>query len=231
MSPKEYTARVSKISEWASGLKSIYLVFDGEKMDYKAGQYLMMSAEIDGKKESRAYSIASAPQDEAVEIVFRVVGPFTKYLDTLKVNDTIKVIGPFGHLTTETAKEKNLIFIATGTGISPLLSMVRDIHKKGMCGHFDSITLLYGTRYKNMLVHREELELHEKTCPHFRFVPILSREEGWVGRKGHIQQHLPEFVRKDADYFVCGLREMTDEIEKILSEKGVAKENIHLERY
>lgn len=229
--PKEYSAVVTNVIEWAEGLKSIYLKFGGERMPFQAGQYVMLSTEINGKKENRAYSIASTPLDEELEIVYRVVGPFTNYLSGLKIGDKIEIVGPFGHFTLEQARQRNLVYIATGTGISPLLGMIMGIHKSKSCTHFDSLVVLYGTRYENMLVHRKELEEHERNCKNFKFFPVLSREEKWSGKKGHVQAHVAEFVKENTDYFICGLPEMTDEIEKILLEKGVKKENIHLERY
>ncbi|MEM3364256.1 MAG: FAD-dependent oxidoreductase [Candidatus Micrarchaeia archaeon] len=228
---KEYTAIVGKVVVWADGLKSIYLRFKDEKMAFSAGQYVMLRAKINDKLESRAYSIASTPIDDEIEIIFRVVGPFTTYLDRLKEGDIIEVVGPFGHLNKGMAKRRNAVFVATGTGLSPLLSIITDIIKSGECARFGSIVLLYGTKYENMLVHKKEIEELMAKCPNFVFCPILSREEKWVGRSGHVQAHIGEFIKDDTDYFICGLPAMTDEVEKILLEKGVKKECIHLERF
>ncbi|GEM_PF-1403902 len=229
---KEYKVAVSGIKVWADGLKSIFLNFrESERMDFKAGQYVMLKAVLEGKWASRAYSIASTPQDDTIEIIFRVVGAFTKYMDGLKVGDELMLIGPFGHLTLDMAENRKIVCIATGTGVSPLLGMIRDIHKRNACANFDKIVFIYGTKYRNMLVYNDELEAYEKSCGKFEFVPVLSREENWEGKKGHVQNALAGFTWPDADYFVCGLPAMTDEVEKMLLEKGIRKENIHMERY
>lgn len=228
---REYTVAVSEVKEWADGIKSLFLSFQGERMPYKAGQYVLLKAAVGGKEVSRAYSLASTPSDERLEIIIRVVGEFTGYLNTLKAGDALTLIGPFGHFTLDLCKGKNVVFVATGTGISPLLGMIRGAHKSGACRNYGSITLVYGTRYQNMLVYREELERHAKECPNFRFVPVLSREENWAGRRGYVQGVVSEIAAPDTDYFICGLPAMTDEVEKILLEKGVRKELIHLERY
>ncbi|MEM0437752.1 MAG: FAD-binding oxidoreductase [Candidatus Micrarchaeia archaeon] len=228
---KEYAVTVSEVREWADGIKSIFFSFNGERMPYKAGQYVLLKAIISGREVSRAYSLASVPNDENLEIIIRVVGEFTQYLNTLKVGDALKLIGPFGHFTLDLCKGKNVVFVATGTGISPLLGMARELHKSGGCKRFESITMVYGTRYKDMLVYREELEQHERECPNFRFVPVLSREENWAGRKGYVQGVVSEIAAPDTDYFICGLPAMTDEVEKILLERGIKRELIHLERY
>lgn len=228
---KEYSVSVSEVREWADGLKSLFLSFDGEPMQYKAGQYVLFKATIDGKEVSRAYSLASTPQDGKLEVIIRVVGAFTNYLNALKVGDKVKLIGPFGHFTLDMCKGKSVVYVATGTGISPLLGMARGAHNDGKCGNFDNITLIYGTRYQNMLVYKDELEQHSKMCPNFKFVPVLSREEDWSGKKGYVQDVVKEIAAQETDYFICGLPAMTDEVEKILLEKGVKKELIHLERY
>lgn len=228
---KEYAVTVSGVKEWADGIKSIFLSFNGERMPYKAGQYVLLKAMINGREVTRAYSLASTPYDECLEIIIRVVGEFTSYLNTLKVGDALALIGPFGHFTLDLCRGKNVVFVATGTGISPLLGMLREAHKRGRCMDFGSITLVYGTRYKNMLVYREELEQHASECHNFRFVPVLSREENWPGKRGHVQGVVSEIAAPDTDYFICGLPAMTDEVEKILLEKGIKRELIHLEKY
>jgi ferredoxin-NADP reductase len=176
---RSFVMRVAKVKEWCEGIKSIFLEYTGnERMDYNAGQYVLLSASINGNKISRAYSIASSPNMENVEIIFRVAGVFTNYLNTLREGDTITMIGPFGHLSLDRVQSRKIIFIATGTGISPFISIIRDMHNKEICGKFENIVVIYGTRYKNMIVYFDEFVEHSKKCGNFNFVPVLSREDG-----------------------------------------------------
>lgn len=232
MMVKEYEMQISKVQEWCEGIKSIFLEYTGnEKMQFKSGQYVFLKAQVDGKLTVRAYSIASTPYDDKIEILFRVVGTFTNYLNTLSVGDKILMVGPFGSFSTEEAKNKKIVYIATGTGISPLLSMLRTLFKENKCSEYKKIVFIYGTRYKKMLVCKEEFDNMMKTCENFEFVPVLSREEEWRGRKGHVQNCLGEYIFNECDYFICGLPIMTDDVKKLLIKKGIAEQNIHTEKY
>ncbi len=223
---KQFEAEIVRIKEWAPGLKSIYLRLN-EKMEFKAGQYVLLKDQVDGKPVSRAYSIASSPEEEEVEILFRVVGLFTNHLNTRKVGDKLTVIGPFGHMTVDRISKNRVVFIATGTGVSPHISIVKELVK----GCDKEVYMLYGTRYKSMLAHYGELKNMEEKCSKFKFYPVLSREENWDGYKGHVQDVLGEFIKEDSDYFVCGLPAMADDVIKMLTERGVPKENIHVEKF
>ncbi|MGB9635358.1 MAG: ferredoxin--NADP reductase [Candidatus Micrarchaeia archaeon] len=229
---RDFVMRVSKVKEWCEGIKSIYLEYVGaDRMEYNAGQYVLLSGVVGGKKISRAYSLASQPSSKNIEIIFRVVGVFTGYLNTLKEGDTITMTGPFGHISLSNVRSSKVVFIATGTGVSPFISIIRDMHEKGMCGKFEKIVLIYGTRYRNMIVHFDDFVEHSKECKNFNFVPVLSKEENWNGKKGHVQDVLNEFIYEDAEYFICGLPLMTEDVVKILGQKGISMNKIHLERF
>ena len=223
---KQYEGEIVRIKEWAPGLKSIYLRLN-EGMEFKAGQYVLLKDEVDGKPVSRAYSIASPPNEEEIEILFRVVGLFTNHLNNRKVGDKLAVIGPFGHMTIDRISKNRVVFIATGTGVSPHISIVKELVKK--CDK--EVEMIYGTRYKSMLAHYEELKEMEEKCPKFKFHPVLSREENWDGYKGHVQDVLDEFIKENSDYYICGLPAMADDVIRMLTEKGVPKENIHVEKF
>ncbi len=232
MMAKEYEMRVSKVKEWCDGIKSIYLEYVGkEKMLFKSGQYVFLKTVLEGSPIVRAYSIASTPHDEHIEILFRVVGKFTNYLNQLQPGDKITMVGPFGTFSIDEARHNKVVYIATGTGISPLLSMLRTMFIENKCNRYEKIVFIYGTRYKSMLVCKEEFREMEKICDNFEFVPVLSREKEWEGKKGHVQDVLSEHIFKDCDYFVCGLPAMTDDVKRMLLEKGIPEQDIHTERY
>ncbi len=223
---REFEGTIVRVKEWAEGLKSIYLKLN-ERMEFKPGQFVLLKDEVDGKEISRAYSIASSPEEEELEILFRVVGVFTNHLNKLNVGEKLKVIGPFGHATIDRIKQDRVVFIATGTGISPHISIVKKLIKE--CNR--EMIVLYGTRYKSMIAHYEDLEEMENKCDKLKFYPVLSREENWDGFKGHVQDVLNQFIDPNSNYFICGLPQMADEVIEMLKDKGVPKENIMVEKF
>jgi CDP-4-dehydro-6-deoxyglucose reductase len=125
---------------------------------------------------------------------------------------------------------RDSIFIATGTGIAPFRSIVQ-AHVNESSPAF---TLLFGVRYESHLLYREEFEEIARRYPQFRFWPTLSRPDAaWKGRQGHVQAHLTEALgeRRDVDFYLCGLREMVDDVRGVLKAQGFDRKQIFYEKY
>ena len=101
------------------------------------------------------------------------------------------------------------------------------------------ITLLFGVRYEEGLLYRDELEALAKEYPSFTFMPTLTRPDaGWQGRIGRVQEHLDEALalpatgeKQDVDIYICGLRDMVESVRKELLERGFDRKQIISERY
>ena len=101
------------------------------------------------------------------------------------------------------------------------------------------ITLLYGARYEEGLLYREEFEQLACIYPSFKFMPTVTRPSLlWRGRRGRVQEHLDEALGTQkgrtlasVDVYVCGLREMVDDIRRELEERGLERGQIFYERY
>jgi len=221
---------IKKIVIRSEDVKTFYIKTD-KKIEYKAGQFIMLKAMVGDKKIGRAYSVASINDEEFIEITFKVCGEFTNYLNTLKEGDKITCQGPFGHFTLYKNTNKKIVFIATGTGITPIRSILREMYKKKNIGNFDKLTLIYGSRYLNTLNYNEEFVTMNVDFDNFEYIPVLSREDNWNGKKGHVQSIVKENIDKDATYFICGLPIMAEEVHKILTENGIEKKNIVVERF
>jgi CDP-4-dehydro-6-deoxyglucose reductase, E3 len=221
---------IEKIIERSEDVKTFYIKTD-KKIEYEAGQFVMLKAEIEGKKIGRAYSVASINEDEFIEITFKVCGEFTKYLNKFKEGDKIICQGPFGHFTLNKNQNKKIVLIATGTGITPIRSMLREIYMKKKMDEFEKITLIYGSRYLKTLNYNEEFTTMNVEFDNFEYIPILSREEEWKGKRGHVQSVVKENIDKESTYYICGLKIMAGEVHKILTEAGVEKNNIIVEGF
>jgi NAD(P)H-flavin reductase len=221
---------IEKIVQRSEDVKTFYIKTE-KKIEYKAGQFVMLKAQIKDKKIGRAYSVASINEDELIEITFKVCGEFTNYLNTLKEGDKLICQGPFGHFTLDKNKNKKLVLVATGTGITPIRSILRDLYLNKKMKEFEKITLIYGSRYLKTLNYHEEFVTMNVEYDNFEYIPILSREEKWEGKKGHVQSVVKENIDKENTYYICGLSVMAKEVKEILIENNIQKENIIVEGF
>ena len=150
-----------------------------------------------------------------------------------KVGEEIEIIAPLGSFKIdESSKNKDLIFIATGTGISPFISMIPLLLKNGFN---KKIILISWFRNEKGWLYKQEFEQLEKKYKNFKYLTILSSPEkkeykGEVGRvQKLIEKHIPENFK--GDFYICGLKTMIDGVIKLLEEKGVSKNSIFFEKY
>src|SRR5579862_5725744 len=176
-----------------------------EGLHFQPGQFTSFTELIQGKKITRAYSLAAAPSGgNRFELCLnRVVeGHLSPRLFAMQPGETIEMRQPLGMFVLRNPP-RDSIFIATGTGIAPFRSMLQ-AHLSAASPAF---TLLFGVRYEWHLLYRAEFEEMASRQPHFRFWPTLTRpDSGWSGRSGRVQSHLEEAVasRRDLDVYLCG---------------------------
>lgn len=231
-------AKLIERVEVAPGLASfVFEAEDGPAFEFTPGQFVSFTAEIGGKRITRAYSIASAPEPERegsprrFELYLNLApgGVFSPLLFEMHSGDTLEMRPPLGMFVLRQPPRDSL-FIATGTGIAPFRSILR-AHL-----HADSpqFTLLFGVRHESHLMYRAEFEEMAHAFPQFRFWPTLSRpESAWTGRTGHVQAHLEEALggRLDVDVYLCGLKLMVDDVRTRLKAAGFDRKQIFYEKY
>jgi len=203
-----------------------------ERLDFIPGQFVSLMGEVNGKKITRAYSIASAPNGTSrFELCLNRLqeGIFSPYLFALKPGDAVDMRLPLGMFVLRKPPRESVL-IATGTGIAPFRSILH-AHVNETWPPF---TLLFGVRYESHLMYRAEFEEMARKFPLFRFMPVLSRPDAnWSGRTGHVQAHLAEAIgdRRDLDVFLCGMKAMVDDVRNILKETGFDRKQILFEKY
>lgn len=203
-----------------------------DRLEFAPGQFVSLKHEVDGKEITRAYSLASAPrEDNRFELCLNRVegGHLSPYLFAMRPGDAVEMSAPLGTFVLRDPP-RDSILIATGTGITPFRSYLRAYLPKGS----PSFTLLFGVRHETHLLYRAEFEELERLHPHFRFQPTLTRPgAGWTGRSGRVQAHLEEAIggRRDLDFYLCGLKEMVDDVRSILKGMGFDRKQIRYEKY
>ena len=267
----EYNATVIAREEISPGNIVLRVRTDGDLFDFEAGQFAVLGlkpeaprvehAGLDpegeplgkpGKLVRRAYSIASSSKEhEYVEFYVTLVpsGELTPRLFALAIGSRLflstKATGLF--TLDRVPDEQNVLFLSTGTGLAPYMSMLRT-HL--LCGGDRKFGVLHGARVSWDLGYRAELESLDRLCGNFTYIPAITRPEedpSFQGATGRLQTHLESdiLVKKAGLHldperthvFVCGNPGMIEASSAWLTEHGFqadaprAPGNLHTEKY
>ncbi|MGD1822827.1 MAG: flavin reductase family protein [Pleomorphochaeta sp.] len=229
---------VNKIIEHGKLARTIRLTSkDGVLPIFEAGQYLNIFTEIEGVRTSRPYSISSSPLQRAyyeITIARTKTGFVSDFLlDNVKVGDEFVANGPAGSFHHNPIfHSKKSVMIAGGSGITPFMSMSREI--------FDSrldreVHLIYGCRNSESVLFKDELEALAKNYKNFTFSLVLSEpEEGFKGKTGFIDEAcITSLVNdiKGSTFYICGPQIMNDFVVKALLSLDVRKAMIRREMF
>ena len=202
------------------------------------GQFIIVKVPVpqaDGTSTvvQRSYSIANAPGQPWVEITFNVhpQGAVTPILYDVKEGESVEAIGPFGQFKAALDAEE-YVFIAGGTGISPIAGFIRQLEQSGK-----PMTLLYSVKVPEEIIFRREFEALAAAGT-LRFFPTVTRPEEsaepWSGSVGRIDA---EFIKKRVSdlqrpmYYICGPPQMVPLMVDTLKVFGVPAERIKIEAW
>jgi len=170
-----------------------------ERVDYLAGQYVGLR--YDGT--SRAYSLSSSPTEDHLEICVRRVtdGRLSpKLCGDLEVGDEFTLRGPHGDLVLGERSSRDLVFLATGTGVAPLRGMIEYLFATGRDTHGGErrdVWLFLGAAWEDDLPYHEQFEALAAERANFHYVPTVSRESAlseWDGETDYVQHALLKHV-------------------------------------
>ena len=244
MSTKFYALPVASINSETATCVSIGFQIPADlksTFTFTPGQYLTIKATINGEEIRRSYSICSAPQESQIRVAVKQVaqGKFSTYaLQELKVGDVLELMPPMGNFVSKsTAPAKHTLLIAAGSGITPMMSMI----KTGLTSNNqDRFTLLYGNQTRQSIIFREELEdLKNKYVSRLSLNHVLSREALDLPiMHGRIDaQKCTEFSKgifdctQITEAFICGPEAMILEVKNTLLALGMDNSNIHIELF
>jgi len=201
-------------------------------MDFIPGQFVSFTEHLHGKEVTRAYSISSPPFENRFDLVLNRVadGRFSPHLFNLEPGAELDFKGPYGNFVFRDPLADS-IMVATGTGIGPFRSMLMAQLPHDSQTQF---TLLFGVRHDHGILYREQFEEMERQHKNFRFLPTLTQPgAGWQGLTGRVQPHVMQTLgaRRDMDIYICGMKEMVDDLRGVLKASGLDRRHVIFEKY
>jgi glycine betaine catabolism B len=231
------TLLLAQIEEQTHDSKTLrFLVPKERRFCAKPGQFLTFLWTIGGERVPRSYSISSSPtHTNYLEITPKRMenGCVSVFLnDQAKPGLTVEATGPYGQFCFDETLHQNIVLIAAGSGITPMISMLRYIDDLGLSTR---VTLLYCVRTRKDIIFETELGRLGKSLSNFRYSVCLSQpDENWKGRSGHltdefISQHVTDL--HSPTFFLCGPKGFMQNARQILSTLGVDQNRINQESF
>ena len=208
---------------------------------FAPGQFVMiaipgvMNTVVKGQLKWASMSIASTPKDKGfIELGMDDGEPegVRHYVcSKLKLGEEIMVKGPFGRFVMN-GNEQELVFIALGTGITPIMGMVRELLNTGSK---KKIVLFYSIKNSNLYLFGKELEELAEKFKNFELITTVTRNDAsWKGERGRLQEHFSrfDFGNKQAKtFFICGSPKGVIEIIDALKSLGFKEDQIKKEQW
>ncbi len=229
---KEYEARVVR-REWVTPdtLEIGFEPVGAPMFDFHPGQYVSVVLDADEgkelKRELRPYSMWNHPDEfEYAVTVAKMVdgGRCTQgWMKNVAVGTSLKFVGPLGGFVLRRPLHPHIYFVATGTGVVPFRSMLKDMRATGELRSVKT-TLLFGVRSQDDLFAVDEFERYARDFPSFTFLPTLSRPKaGWDGAVGRVTKHLAEWDLPvdDMQIYFCGNGQMVSYGVELMKDKGL----------
>lgn len=236
---------IVKLSETAKAIR----FRSSKKVDFLPGQFFMLQFNlkekngftIPEKKESiqkRAFSISSSPSSSYIEITAKKTeNPFVSaYLaEHMEIGEKVLATGPYGRFFfNENEARNNILLLGAGSGIAPLICIVRHILEKKFPLN---IRLVYSNKSENEILWKDEIEKLAKENDDFNYIFTITQDAhntAWKGERGRINSNMVKKMLKDernTDCYLCGPLEFVKEMEKILSSLNIENNRIKKEIY
>ena len=246
---KDVGLEVQEIKRLTEDSYAVRLKLNGVKFDYYAGQFIMLKfdplKETEDfkvhnnipKTQSRAYSMSSSPvNSDFLEITSKKTpnGFISDYmLKVLRPGDIIKVSGPYGKFYVDENENENLFLIGAGSGISPLMSILRFYLDKSKNS---KVIMLFSNKKFSDIIWYDELNTMQKTHEEFKCFFTLTQKdhEDWNGFEGRINGEMIKKCVGDINnykFYICGPPLMVDSTIIDLKNLGVEISRIKIEKY
>lgn len=232
--------------ETADCVSVVFEVPNSEKgeFNYIQGQYLTVKIKSNGEELRRSYSLCSSPiADSELRIAVKKVkgGRASVFInEILKVGDEMEVMKPMGnfHSQLNAANQKNYVLFAGGSGITPMLSIIKTVLKSESKS---AITLFYGNRDVDSVIFKKKIDdLVKENVNRLKVFHVLENadSENEFVSKGilsiqKVKLLVTECVnlKSDNEFFICGPGPMMENVKTVLNEMKVEEKTIHIEYF
>lgn len=240
LSAGRFLTEVVSVRNLTYDIKELILkLIEPGEIHFKAGQYIQIEVppyELCDEGVYRAYSISSSPSNKGIvelEIRFVLNGICTTFVHKhLRPGDRITINGPHGSFFLRDT-EGDIIFIAGGSGMAPIKSMLLDMEERGIRR---KAMYFFGARSKKDLFLTDEMRELEKKLPLFKFIPILSHpqsEDAWEGETGLITDVVDRRIgsAQNPEAYLCGSPGMINACVKVLKKNSISEDKIYYDRF
>jgi ferredoxin--NADP+ reductase len=239
-----YNATLAARIDDTDTLARVWIKPDGATTPFEPGQYVTIGVKVGEKFVQRPYSIASSARalEGGYELYLRLVrgGAFTPLAFALPVGHRLRVLAPKGKFTMEPADTRVQVYVSSGTGIAPFVSMARtlaDDRAPRRAIYLNGVSYVSDIGYRDLIEGWETSGAYPAT-----YVPTISRPNdplnaGWTGRTGRVESIVQSALHDlgvaagNAIAYLCGNPEMIVAAERELTAYGLSADAIHKELY
>ncbi|ARN57138.1 NADH:ubiquinone reductase (Na(+)-transporting) subunit F [Sedimentisphaera salicampi] len=232
-----FKAVCREITSLTSDIRLFRFEVEGEPLDYRPGQYVLLTVpayECSERPVTRTFSIASDPADKSqFELIIRQTpnGLCTKYLfEHLKEGEVIEFEGPEGDFGL-TQSSRPAVMIAGGSGMSSIRNLLFEMKN---AGDERPATYFFGAETEDDIYMLDEMREFEKTIPNFKFVPVIHHpSDSWHGQTGLVTDALKQRCSNlsSCEAFLCGSPGMINASIDVLKSLGVSGQNIYYDSF
>ncbi len=217
---KKLDYSITQVVDKGFGLTEVRMKPSATPLKYLAGQFAFFTFPSMSKREQHPFTLSSHPYEEELRITVKGLGDYTDELpNKIEVGQKVQVEGPYGHFSSSYIKEKDQVWIAGGIGITPFLSLARDMYP-------NKIDLFWCVNTEDEAVYLNELEKIVQDNQNFRFTIWPSKTQGHLSVDRLDTKNL-----LDKGYLICGPQPLKESMMEGLKAKGVKSHSIYDERF
>lgn len=225
MDSDTFDATLTSIHQMTPRVKQYVLEVEGHPFSYRPGQHIRIVVEQDGETVQRPYTPVNLPGTDALALAIKRYeeGTVSVWMDEQDPGDSIVITEPGGNLYLRDP-DRDVVFLSTGTGITPMIAMLKQYLNDGS----GRAAFLYGERTQADIMYRETLDHLSADHDRLDVLYSLSHEE-WAGSTGFVQSHLSDGVIdgfENPHYYICGIPPMVVDTEERLLEQNVEADRI-----
>lgn len=226
-----HEAEIVDVYDLTPRVKGFRLRVPGHEFEFEPGQHTTVRFESGDETVVRPYTPTNLPGTDELALTIRRYedGLASSYMHTKRPGDKV-TIGPIEGNLKLADPDQDVAFLASGTGITPLLSILRQYLRDGT-GHAH---VVLGEKREETIIHRGMLNEMAANYPNLDVTFTLSDPNWeWTGRVGYVQEHLEELFDEfnNRDFYICGVPPMVVQTKQKLLDLGTPEEGVHSESW